>query len=108
MKVKEADIVKTAFNIRHGHYELFIKPFGVINMLVIFFNLINKIFWEYLDQDKLSKCIFLLKNISFLRYRVRCASIFVDPQEVWVVTDWPMPTMVSKICKIWLTIIISL
>lgn len=49
LKIKEADISKTAFSMRYGHYELLVLPFGLINMPVIFMDLMNHVFKEFLD-----------------------------------------------------------
>ncbi|KAI0519572.1 hypothetical protein KFK09_007023 [Dendrobium nobile] len=50
VKVKEADVVKTAFSTRYGHYEFLVMPFGVTNASAIFMDLMNRVFREYLDQ----------------------------------------------------------
>nr|GEY75518.1 reverse transcriptase [Tanacetum cinerariifolium] len=48
--VKEQDIPKTAFRTRYGHYEFLVMPFGFTNAPVVFMDLINCIFHEYLDK----------------------------------------------------------
>ncbi|KAI0501334.1 hypothetical protein KFK09_016278 [Dendrobium nobile] len=50
VKVKEADVLKTAFSTRYGHYEFLVIPFGVTNVPAIFMDLMNRVFKEYLDQ----------------------------------------------------------
>jgi hypothetical protein len=41
VKVKEEDILKTAFNTRNGHYEFVVMPFSVTNAPAIFMDLMR-------------------------------------------------------------------
>jgi hypothetical protein len=50
LKVKEADIPKTAIRMRYGHYEFLVMPFGVTNAPSVFMDLMNRVFHKYLDQ----------------------------------------------------------
>ena len=50
MKKKEEDVSKSVFCTRHKHYEFLVMPFGLTNAPVVFMNLMNKVFKEYLDQ----------------------------------------------------------
>nr|GFC88639.1 putative reverse transcriptase domain-containing protein [Tanacetum cinerariifolium] len=50
LRVKEQDISKTAFRTRYGHYIFLVMPFGLINALAIFMDLMNQIFHEFLDK----------------------------------------------------------
>ncbi|XP_028093766.1 uncharacterized protein LOC114293848 [Camellia sinensis] len=50
LKVKEEDTEKTAFRTRYNHYEFLVMPFGVINALDAFMDLMNQIFKLYLDE----------------------------------------------------------
>ncbi|TIA92768.1 hypothetical protein E3P96_04171, partial [Wallemia ichthyophaga] len=50
MRIKDADIPKTAFTSRYGHYEFMVMPFGLCNAPSSFQYLMNSIFQEYLDD----------------------------------------------------------
>ena len=50
LKIRSEDVPKTAFKARYGHYEFLVMPFGLTNALVVFMDLMNRIFQPYLDQ----------------------------------------------------------
>ena len=50
LRIKKEDIPKTAFRTCYRHYEFLVMPFGLINALAAFIDLMNKVFKEFLDK----------------------------------------------------------
>ncbi|XP_019090042.1 PREDICTED: uncharacterized protein LOC109128329, partial [Camelina sativa] len=47
--IDEADVRKTAFRMRYGHYEFVVTLFGLTNAPAAFMRLMNSVFQEFLD-----------------------------------------------------------
>ena len=50
LRMRGADIPKTAFRTRYGHYEFLVMSFSLTNAPVAFMDLMNRVFQHYLDS----------------------------------------------------------
>nr|GEW86781.1 reverse transcriptase [Tanacetum cinerariifolium] len=110
LRVKEQDIPKTAFRTHYVHYEFLVMPFGLTNALAVFMDLMNRIFYEYLDKFVI---VFIddilvysktkgehkehLRQMGFLGHIVSADGITMDPVKVEAITKWSRPKTVTEI-----------
>ena len=50
LRVREAYIPKTVFRTRYGHFEFMMMPFELTNAPATFMDIMNRVFYPYLDQ----------------------------------------------------------
>ena len=51
MRVRDEDILNTAFRTHYGHYEFVVKPFGLTNAPTTFMDLMNRVCMPMLDRS---------------------------------------------------------
>ncbi|KAA0042186.1 ty3-gypsy retrotransposon protein [Cucumis melo var. makuwa] len=49
LRIRDSDIPKTTFHSKYRHYVFIVMSFGLINTPVVFMNLMNKVFKDFLD-----------------------------------------------------------
>ncbi|GJV68363.1 putative reverse transcriptase domain-containing protein [Tanacetum coccineum] len=103
LRVREEDILKTAFRTRYGHYEFQVMLFGLRNApaneneheehLKAILELLKK---EEL-YAKFSKCKFWIPRVQFLGHVIDRQGIHVDPTKIESIKDWASPKTPTEI-----------
>nr|GEZ44285.1 putative reverse transcriptase domain-containing protein [Tanacetum cinerariifolium] len=92
LRVREEDILKTAFRTRYGHYEFQDEKEHKKHLKAIL-ELLNK---EEL-YAKFSKCKFWIPKVQFLGHVIDSQGIHMDPAKIESVKDWASPKSPTKI-----------
>ncbi|GKE36087.1 putative reverse transcriptase domain-containing protein, partial [Tanacetum coccineum] len=112
LRIKEEDILITAFRTRHGHFEFQVMPFGLTNALVVFMDLMNRVCKPYLDKFVI---VFIddilvyskdekehrkhLKTILELlkKDKLYANGVHVDPAKIEAIKSWAAPTTPTEV-----------
>ena len=49
LKIRKSNMSKMAFRTRYGHYKFLVIPFGLTNAPAAFMDIMNRVFYPYLD-----------------------------------------------------------
>ncbi|KAL0543792.1 hypothetical protein IC582_018897 [Cucumis melo] len=75
LRIRDGDIPKTSFRSKYGNYEFTVISFGLTNAVVVFMDLMNKVFKDFLDTFLI---VFiddiLVYSNSTLDYKIQNAS----------------------------------
>ncbi|XP_040963896.1 uncharacterized protein [Gossypium hirsutum] len=118
LKVKDYDLLKTAFNTQYRHYEFLMMPFGLNNTPIMFMDLMRHLFHSYLDQfmvvfiddileysgseedhDEHFRVVLHIlrdKKVVFLGYVVAAEGIRVDLKKIEAILELKSPKSVIK------------
>ncbi|GJS00957.1 putative reverse transcriptase domain-containing protein [Tanacetum coccineum] len=106
LRVRDEDILKTAFRTRYGHYEFQVMPFGLTNAPASkkehaeHLKLILELFKKEELYAKFSKCDFWLSMVQFLGHVIDSEGIHVDPAKIESIKDWASSKTLTEIRQI--------
>ncbi|TYK27727.1 ty3-gypsy retrotransposon protein [Cucumis melo var. makuwa] len=76
LRIRDSDVLKTVFRFRYRHYEFIVMSFGLKNASVVFMDLMNKVFKDFLDTFVIG--------------------VSIDQTKIEAATSWPRPSTASE------------
>ncbi|GKE66663.1 putative reverse transcriptase domain-containing protein, partial [Tanacetum coccineum] len=103
LRIKEEDIMITAFRTQYGHFEFQVMSFGLTNAPANEeeYGKYLKIVLELLKKKRLfakfSKCDFWLDSVQFLGYVIDRSGVHVDPAKIEAIKSWAALTTPTEV-----------
>ncbi|GJT37035.1 putative reverse transcriptase domain-containing protein [Tanacetum coccineum] len=97
LRVREEDILKTAFRTRYGHYEFQVMPFERARTQRKHLKIILELLKKEELYAKFSKCEFWIPKVQFLGHVIDSEGIHVDPAKIESIKDWASPKSPTEI-----------
>ncbi|GKC16870.1 hypothetical protein Tco_1013652 [Tanacetum coccineum] len=103
LRVREEDILKTAFRTHYSHYEFQVMPFGLTNAPASkqedeeYLKLILELLYKEELNAKFLKCEFWIPKVQFLGHVINSQGIHGDPAKIESIKDWASPKTPTEI-----------
>nr|GFB66025.1 reverse transcriptase domain-containing protein [Tanacetum cinerariifolium] len=100
LRIREEEILITAFRTRYGHYEFQVMPFGLPFRTQEHGEHLKTIL-NLLRSEKLyamfSKCDFWLDSVQFLGHVIDSSRVHVDHAKIEAIKNWTAPTTPTEV-----------